>query len=79
MTKEEDNEIIDPVAYELDPETLKAVERLIRGYSDASPSKPSGELTDYQIGRRDAYSAMLATLYKWLDEIEQDSNCESDD
>jgi hypothetical protein len=50
MPKDEADEIIDPVADELDPETLKTVQHLIRGYPDASPSLPSEELTDYKPG-----------------------------
>lgn len=79
MPKDEDDEIIDPVADELDPETLQAVEQLIKGYQDASPPGPSEELSDYRTGRRDALAAVLATLSRWLDEIESDSPRRSKD
>jgi hypothetical protein len=81
MTDDEDSESIDPVDDNLDPETLRAVQKLIRGFPSSSPTESSPDLTDYREGRRDAFGAVLSVITHWLDELESDSgrDCSNDE
>lgn len=72
MTRYDEGDVIDPVVDDLDPDTLKAVMHLIRGYSETSPSTPVSELSDYRMGKHRAYSAVMAVLSRWVEEIEED-------
>lgn len=76
MNEYEEGDVIDPIKDDLDPDTLRAVQHLLRGYSETSPSKPPSELTDYRKGRHNAFSAMMAVISSWLEDIEADSDGE---
>lgn len=75
MTEKEDSEIIDPP--DLDAETLRAVKELVRGYCDTSPAEPQEELSEYRIGRRDAFNAVLARITQWLEQVENNASRDS--
>jgi len=68
VPENDDSDVIDPVDADLDPETLRAVQKLVRGYLETEESP--AEITDYRAGRHDAFSVVMATISKWLDEIE---------
>lgn len=73
MVNYDEGDIIDPVEDDLDPDTLRAVQHVLRGYSETSPAKPPTELNEYRAGRHSAFSAVMAVLTDWLEEIEADS------
>lgn len=68
MTDETDDELIDPE--ELDPYTLREVQRLIRGFPVLQEATPHHELSSYREGRKNAFTAVAAVLSEWLDELE---------
>lgn len=78
MGEYEAGDVIDPEAEDLDPETLRALRHAIRGFSETSPAKPPTELTEYRAGRHSAFSAVMALLSIWLEEIEGDTKPDSD-
>lgn len=83
MANEGDGDVIDPINDDLDPQTLRAVQQLIGGYSETAPEKAPHELTDYRAGKHAAYSAIMGVLSRWLEELESerttDSNKETSD
>lgn len=73
MEEYEAGDVIDPEPEDLDLETLRALQHAIRGFSETSPAKPPTELTEYRAGRHSAFSAVMALLSSWLEEIEEDT------
>jgi len=67
---------IDPVGKGLHLETLRAVRKFIHGYPETLPEIPTEELSEAQEAGYGMYSPLMATLSKWLDEIEN-ANAES--
>lgn len=65
----DDDETIDPS--ELDRETLRKVEKAVRGFSGAEPNQRRDELSEYRTGRADAFSAVTAMLQRWQDEQDE--------
>jgi hypothetical protein len=66
-----DDEIIDPT--DLNAETLQAVMTMVSGFLETHPSTPPAKMeSDYREGRHDAFSAVMAVLSQWLDEIEEE-------
>ncbi|MFC4551796.1 MULTISPECIES: hypothetical protein [Halorussus] len=63
------DDVIDPAG--LDPETLRQVEQAVRGFRMSDPDEQYADLSEYESGRHDAYSSVLAMLSKWLDEQEK--------
>ncbi|WP_205737458.1 hypothetical protein, partial [Halorubrum lacusprofundi] len=67
---------IDPVEKNLDPKTLRAVRTFIHGYPETLPEISTEELSEAQEAGYGIQAPLMATLSKWLDEIEN-ANVES--
>lgn len=74
----EDGEVVDPKTDDLDPQTLRAIQHAVRGYSEISPAQSPTELTEYRRGKHDAFSAVMALLSGWMGEIEEDTERDRD-
>jgi hypothetical protein len=67
---------MDPVENDLDPETLRAVRKLIHGYPFTLPEIPAEILADAQEAGYSSLAHLMATLSIWLDASEN-ANVES--
>lgn len=57
---------------DLDQETLAAGEWATRGFEPLEGERRYNELDNYQQGRHEALSAVLAILFRWQDEMDEE-------
>lgn len=55
----------------LDPHTLRELKRVLEAYPVVTSDIPYHELSDYRVGKRDAYTTAAAKIDQWLDDIEE--------
>lgn len=71
MTAYSEGDEIDPVAENLDKDTIIAVQHAVEGFSTAQPDQSPTEMSDFREGKHRAYSNVIALLGAWLGEIEK--------
>lgn len=49
---------------------------MIQGFPETTPESPPAGLFKYRAGKQAAYSAVMATISQWLDELESNPNRE---